>query len=258
VRALGQIGYLTPLREKEAEQAPEQPVDRDQDGILDSADACPDQAEDRDGFGDDDGCPDPDNDGDSVPDAADACANQAEDRDGYADQDGCPDPDNDGDSVLDVDDKCPNEPGPVETNGCPVETESGDIFALEKVQFENNKDTILPQSYPLLERVKQTLDEHQEIKTLRIEGHTDGVGAPQYNMRLSRGRTASVVAWLADHGVDRKRLEAWACGELHLIADDATEEGRATNRRVEFIIIDPAPEGSDVKPKRGCTKVPVR
>jgi len=99
------------------------------------------------------------------------------------------------------------------------------------------------------------MEEHPEIKKIRIEGHTDGVGAPAYNMRLSRARTTSVLTWLTEHGVDASRVEAWACGELHLIADDATEEGRQKNRRVEFMIIDPAPEGTDTKPKRGCVRV---
>lgn len=261
LRVVGQVGYLTPLKEKKKEEEKPPVGDRDQDGILDDVDACPDKAEDRDGFGDEDGCPDPDNDGDGVLDTEDACANEAEDRDGFSDADGCPDPDNDGDAVLDVEDKCPDEPGPPETQGCAAkpttETEATELFALEKVQFENDKDTILPESYPLLERVKQSLDEHPEIETLRVEGHTDGMGSPPYNMRLSRGRTASVVRWLRDHGVTKDRLEAWGCGELYLIADDATEEGRATNRRVEFKVVKPAAPGADVAPRKGCTKVPV-
>jgi outer membrane protein OmpA-like peptidoglycan-associated protein len=256
-RVLAQLGYLTPVAQQK-EPVEKAASDRDQDGVLDSADTCPDQPEDRDGHGDDDGCPDPDNDGDAIVDASDSCANEPEDRDGYADDDGCPDPDNDGDGTLDLNDACPNEPGPPDTRGCKaqvkVESEGGAV-RLEGVQFENNKDTILPQSYPILETVQSTLAQHSEIKTLRIEGHTDGVGAAPYNMKLSRARTSSVVSWLTSHGVAGKRLEAWACGELYLIADDATAEGRAKNRRVEFSIIDPAPEGADVARKKGCTKV---
>lgn len=258
-RVVGQLGYLTPLKDKteaKKEALAETPPDRDEDGVPDSADACPDKPEDRDGFADQDGCPDEDNDNDSVLDANDACANEAEDRDGYEDNDGCPDPDNDGDTVLDVDDACPNEPGPPESRGCKVNvSEESSEFAVENIQFENNKDTILPESYPVLQNVADTLAKHPEIKTLRIEGHTDGVGAAPYNMRLSRNRTNSVIQWLTSHGVDPKRIEAHGCGELHLIADDATAEGRATNRRVEFMIVDPAPEGADTKRKRGCTRV---
>jgi hypothetical protein len=73
--------------------------DRDHDGIPDVDDRCPDEPEDRDGFHDDDGCPDPDNDGDGIPDALDKCSNDPEDLDGFQDDDGCPDLDNDGDGI---------------------------------------------------------------------------------------------------------------------------------------------------------------
>lgn len=97
--------------------------DRDGDGIPDDVDKCPDQAEDKDAFQDADGCPDPDNDLDGVPDSVDKCPNDAEDRDGFDDVDGCPDPDNDGDKLLDPVDKCPNEAedfdGDDDEDGCP-------------------------------------------------------------------------------------------------------------------------------------------
>ena len=94
-------------------------TDNDADGILDSADACPNEAEDVDGFEDENGCPDPDNDADGVIDTADACPNAAEDVDGFEDENGCPDPDNDADGVLDVADRCPVEAGVASAQGCP-------------------------------------------------------------------------------------------------------------------------------------------
>ncbi len=84
--------------------------DRDHDGIYDTDDKCPDQPEDRDGFQDEDGCPDPDNDGDGIPDVKDKCPNEAEDVDDFQDADGCPDPDNDNDGIPDINDACPNAP----------------------------------------------------------------------------------------------------------------------------------------------------
>ncbi len=60
-----------------------------------------------------------DRDGDGVPDDTDKCPDDPEDRDGFEDDDGCPDPDNDGDGVLDTQDKCPNVPGPASNGGCP-------------------------------------------------------------------------------------------------------------------------------------------
>ncbi len=97
--------------------------DADDDGVLDKNDECPEFKEDRDGFEDNDGCPDIDNDGDGVKDADDKCDGLKEDMDGFQDDDGCPDPDNDEDGIPDVDDHCPNVKGvwskdPVE-RGCP-------------------------------------------------------------------------------------------------------------------------------------------
>ncbi len=99
--------------------------DADGDGVPDDKDLCPNQAEDRDGFNDLDGCPDLDNDRDGIPDSQDLCPNLAEDPDGFEDQDGCPDLDNDGDGVPDAYDKCPMTPQgtPVDQNGCPLDTD---------------------------------------------------------------------------------------------------------------------------------------
>ena len=98
-------------------------LDNDQDGIPDRLDKCPNEPEDKDGFQDHDGCPETDNDGDGIPDAQDKCPNDPEDRDGFQDDDGCPDADNDGDGIPDVADRCPNEPetrnGVDDDDGCP-------------------------------------------------------------------------------------------------------------------------------------------
>lgn len=100
--------------------------DRDGDGIKDDVDKCPDDPEDRDGFEDDDGCPDPDNDKDGIPDVDDKCPNDPEDINGFEDEDGCPDGkknDRDGDGIPDDVDKCPDDPedkdGFEDADGCP-------------------------------------------------------------------------------------------------------------------------------------------
>ncbi|HXJ21509.1 MAG TPA: thrombospondin type 3 repeat-containing protein [Polyangia bacterium] len=104
--------------------------DRDHDGVYDINDKCPDQPEDRDGFQDADGCPDPDNDADGIPDNVDKCPNEAEDFDDFQDADGCPDPDNDKDGIPDLNDACPNAPedhkGKRPNDGCPSTTEDSD------------------------------------------------------------------------------------------------------------------------------------
>jgi OOP family OmpA-OmpF porin len=105
-------------------------LDDDDDGVRESDDRCPAQREDRDGFEDNDGCPDVDNDNDRVLDEADRCPNVPEDADNHEDSDGCPDPDNDRDGVNDADDLCADEsanprPDP-ENRGCPIRDRDGD------------------------------------------------------------------------------------------------------------------------------------
>ena len=92
--------------------------DKDDDGVTDAADRCLDRAEDRDGWNDDDGCPDADNDGDGIHDVADQCRDEAEDDDGFKDEDGCNDVDNDGDGINDIDDRCPRQQGDAGNGGC--------------------------------------------------------------------------------------------------------------------------------------------
>jgi outer membrane protein OmpA-like peptidoglycan-associated protein len=108
------------------------PPDRDHDGIIDRLDRCPTDPEDKDGFQDEDGCPELDNDQDGIPDAADKCPNDPEDKDGFQDDDGCPDPDNDNDKILDVKDKCPNDAedmdGFEDEDGCPDPDDDKDGF----------------------------------------------------------------------------------------------------------------------------------
>ena len=97
--------------------------DLDADGVLDRDDKCPKVAEDRDGFKDDDGCPEPDNDGDKIPDNIDRCRDAAETVDGFKDDDGCPDPDDDEDGLDDDVDSCRNVPEDKDNfedgDGCP-------------------------------------------------------------------------------------------------------------------------------------------
>jgi large repetitive protein len=76
-----------PKKRQRAEGA----ADRDGDGIADDMDKCPDDPEDRDGFQDEDGCPDPDNDKDGILDVSDQCPSAPETMNGYRDEDGCPD-----------------------------------------------------------------------------------------------------------------------------------------------------------------------
>ena len=120
--------------------------DRDGDGIPDSQDACPDEPEDKDGFEDEDGCPDLDNDGDGIPDVDDKCPNEAEDKDGFQDSDGCPEPDNDNDGIPDTVDKCPDQPedkdGFEDEDGCPDDDNDGDGIPDAQDKCPNDPETV--------------------------------------------------------------------------------------------------------------------
>jgi outer membrane protein OmpA-like peptidoglycan-associated protein len=213
--------------------------DNDQDGIADKIDQCPNEPEDKDGFQDDDGCPDPDNDGDGIADKIDQCPNEPEDKDGFEDDDGCPDPDNDKDGFPDVSDACPNEPG-VAPDGCPkkyklvVVTEKK-IELKQTVFFEFNKATIKPVSFALLNEVAQAMQDTPSI-TVEVQGHTDSIGNDAFNLKLSQRRAESVRTYLVKRGVRFERMIAKGYGESVPIADNRTAEGRAQNRRVEFVI----------------------
>ncbi len=108
LRLIAMVGYAPSICTDAPAAAEEADAigDQDHDGILDNVDRCPTDAEDRDNFEDENGCPDPDNDGDTVLDPSDGAPNIPEDADGFQDQDGVPDPDNDADGVLDAADQC--------------------------------------------------------------------------------------------------------------------------------------------------------
>lgn len=120
--------------------------DRDGDGIIDDDDACPDDPEDKDGFEDLDGCPEPDNDRDGIPDVSDRCPEIPEDKDQFEDLDGCPEEDNDQDGILDPKDRCPNVPedkdGFQDDDGCPEPDNDRDGIADKKDRCPEDKEVI--------------------------------------------------------------------------------------------------------------------
>ncbi len=217
--------------------------DNDGDGIADPIDDCPLEPEDRDGTDDTDGCIDPDNDGDGIADKIDQCPDDAEDPDGFEDDDGCPDCDNDADGVLEcpeVVDLCPAEAGPGQPDGCPpkydlVVVTDTKIELKQTVFFDTNKASIKSKSFELLDQVAQALTDYPKIE-VRIEGHTDSQGKDKFNKTLSRKRAESVRKYLIGKGVDGARMTAEGFGEEQPVADNRTKDGRAQNRRVEFII----------------------
>ncbi|MEJ7602496.1 MAG: OmpA family protein [Kofleriaceae bacterium] len=219
--------------------------DKDGDGILDNVDKCPEEPEDFDNFEDEDGCPDPDNDQDGILDVDDLCPNDPEDKDGFEDADGCPDLDNDKDRILDKDDKCPNEPetynGTEDEDGCPdkgrVVVTDTSIEILDMVYFEYNKAVIKSQSFPILDAVAATLVGNPSIQLVEVQGHTDERGNDAYNLDLSDKRAHAVEKYLADKGVEAKRLTAQGYGETQPVDRRSNEAAWSKNRRVAFLIL---------------------
>ncbi len=189
--------------------------DADWDGISDDEDQCPQIAEDLDRQEDGDGCPeeDPDTDQDGVPDGQDNCPEVKETINGVEDDDGCPD------------------------SGDPrVIYEDGEFKILDTVQFEHGSAALKPESHDLLNQVALTIKANPQIKRIRIEGHTDDTGPRDVNVRLSKQRAQSVRRYLINRGVSPKRLKAEGFGPDRPLVDETTEEARAKNRRVEFVV----------------------
>ena len=228
--------------------------DSDGDGIPDPDDKCPNEA----GLAEFNGCPD--SDGDGIPDYDDKCPKEA----GLAEFNGCPDtdgdgipdyddkcpkaagtkqfegcPDTDGDGVPDHEDRCPKVAGIKSNMGCPaVKKEVLKIFekALTGIQFETGKAVIKPTSFKILDDVVKAMKENPEYN-LEINGHTDNVGDPAKNLKLSEDRAASVRKYLIDKGVEDVRMVSHGYGDTQPVADNKTAAGKAKNRRVEFKVV---------------------
>jgi len=114
-------------------------------------------------------------------------------------------------------------------------SKSGHI-ALYGIHFETAKATILPDSESVLAEVAKMLQQNPDVK-VSVEGHTDNVGSAAANQTLSEKRAQAVVAWLSSHGIEGSRLQAKGWGASKPVEDNATEEGRAKNRRVELVRI---------------------
>ena len=175
-----------------------------------------------------------DSDGDGVYDSLDRCPNTPRGTrvDGY----GCPLPvkpaqpaqpvDSDGDGIVDDDDFCPDTPrgASVDSRGC---------WVLQGIEFETNKADIRPEFQAELDAVVAVLEENPGVK-IQIQGHTDSVGAAEYNRRLSEKRAKAVMAYLVESGINRRRLSALGLGETRPVASNDSPAGREQNRRVEL------------------------
>lgn len=116
---------------------------------------------------------------------------------------------------------------------------SGDVIVLnlpDGVTFDFNSSALKPQFHPALNNVGSTLSQYNQT-IIEVTGHTDSVGSDAVNQRLSEQRARSVATYLMGRGLMRERFEVVGMGEAHPIADNATEFGRAQNRRVEIRVL---------------------
>jgi len=138
-----------------------------------------------------------------------------------------------------------------------VELRDNKIEIREKIQFEHNKATILPQSFSLLDEIAALIKKNPHIKKIAIEGHASAEGDKNHNLRLSDDRAKSVMKYLVEKGVEAPRLTAKGYGVTKPIADNNTEEGKEKNRRVEFNVLeqDVTKKKVEIDPKTGKEKV---
>ncbi|MCZ7585096.1 MAG: OmpA family protein [Deltaproteobacteria bacterium] len=144
------------------------PDDTDGDGVPDKTDKCPEQAEDKDDFQDEDGCPDLDNDNDGVPDENDKCPGEAETKNGFMDEDGCPD-----DNPL--------------ANGMTL-----------YIDFVNDKQ-IKPTAFVQLDQVIEKLK--QVSGKVEVRGYTAAVGSDARNMTITQNRADAVRQYFVERGI---------------------------------------------------------
>jgi outer membrane protein OmpA-like peptidoglycan-associated protein len=206
------------------------PMDADKDGVSDSLDKCP--ATPAGAKVDAKGCP-LDSDKDGVADYLDKCA--ATKVGTKVDATGCA-PDADKDGIADELDKCPNSrPGEkVDSTGCMVIViEKGAKLTLDGIVFKSGSAIIDKVSAPTLTRAAAAIAKAPEA-VVEIAGFTDNTGKEATNKALSQKRAAAVKAYLVKLKVPAKQLVAKGYGSAQPVADNATEAGRAQNRRIEF------------------------
>lgn len=248
------------------------PLDGDGDGVFDGLDRCP--ATVAGALVDASGCA-LDSDDDGVPDGIDQCPGTpplasvdasgcGKDGDGDGVLDGidrCPDTapgasvdpstgctlDGDGDGVPDGIDVCEGTPPnvAVDERGCPVPTSRREselldtgMIRLSTVRFQSGKAELRPESYDSLREVGLILAKWPQLR-IEIGGHTDSVGAEDFNQKLSEERAQAVFRWLLENfpSASTSQYTVRGYGESRSIDTNDTPEGRAENRRVEFRVL---------------------
>ena len=127
-----------------------------------------------------------------------------------------------------------------QTQGTGIQVDrDGDVIKLnlpDGVTFDFGKADLKAQFHPALNNVASTLSQYNQT-IVEVTGHTDSVGSDAVNQRLSEQRANSVSNYLIGRGLQRERFEIIGAGKQYPIADNATEQGRSLNRRVEIRVV---------------------
>ncbi|MDM8521909.1 OmpA family protein [Desulfococcaceae bacterium HSG8] len=141
-------------------------------------------------------------------------------------------------SNTDTQHRLGDDKGLVPDKGLPsgIENDAPRVGAL--IRFDFDSDSVRSDSYPLLREFGESFQNDLPDAIFLIEGHADNTGEDKYNKKLSRRRARAVKKFLiSEFQIDKKRLRIKAYGEKRPVASNETEEGRALNRRVEFVRI---------------------
>ena len=114
--------------------------------------------------------------------------------------------------------------------------EVGQAVRLNNIFFESGKAVLKKESFPELDRVFDFLKQNEAIK-VEIAGHTDNVGNAAFNVNLSKARAEAVAAYVIKKGIAKERLQSQGYGMTKPVTSNATKEGKAQNRRVEFMVL---------------------
>lgn len=201
------------------EVAEPEPADDDADGVRGDEDRCPTQAEDVDGFADDDGCPDLDDDSDGYPDDDDVCPRLPETRNGFDDEDGCPD----------------EAPPPTEERVILRHGAEGTPLP-HFVYFRVGSSRVSGRYADEIRAVCDMMVADPEAR-LRVVGHADEQGTSAANQRLGAERAGAVAEQLILCGVDPRRIESTSYGDSRPACTETTEECQELRRRVEFELL---------------------
>ena len=181
-----------------------------------------------------------DTDGDGIPDERDACPREAEDKDGFEDTVGCPDLDNDHDRILDAADKCPNEAesynGDDDDDGCPdyaTVHARPDIRSTE-ISFERGRAVTEAGSLSIVDALAVLIND--QCLVVEVQGHASrDERRPE---ALGAARAEAVRAALIARGVPPERMQVRSLGAAEPPCREATDPCRAHNRRVQLVVLD--------------------